>query len=78
MRVLSICFTDGGVSSHIVAIVKADKGQVGNVRGKGQDEQDSHHIGHIRPPQAQCSDEGGGGDSKNRNYRQMYVFLHYL
>lgn len=69
MRVLSICFTDSGVGSHIVAIIKADKRQVGHVRSKGQDEQDSHHAGHNRPPQAQCSDEGGQGESENRNYR---------
>lgn len=57
---VSIFRTDGGVSSHVVAVVETDKGQVGHMRGKGQDEQDSHHAGHPRSPQAQCPEEGGG------------------
>lgn len=55
MWLLSICCTDGGISSHVVAVVEADKGQVGHMRCKGQDEQDSHHAGHPRSPQTQCS-----------------------
>lgn len=51
-----VCCTNGGVGGHVVAVVKADEGQVGHVWGKGQDEQDSHHAGHRRPPQTQCSD----------------------
>lgn len=52
------CFrTDGGVSSHVVTIVKTDKGQVGDVCGEGQDEQDPDHAGHLGSPQAQGSDK---------------------
>ena len=52
---LSNCCTDGDVGSHVVAVVKADKGQVGHMRCKDQDEQDSHHAGHPRSPQTQSS-----------------------
>lgn len=54
---VTFAVTNGGVSSHVVAVVETDKGQVGHMRGKGQDEQDSHHAGHPRSPQTQCSDE---------------------
>lgn len=57
MRHVRTCGTDGGISSHVVAVVKTDKSQVGHMRGKGQDEQDAHHAGHPRSPQAQCSGE---------------------
>lgn len=62
----ALCCTDGSVSSHVVAVVETDKGQVGYVRGKGQDEQHSHHAGHSRTPQTQSSVNNKERDSVNR------------
>lgn len=49
--------TDGGVSRHVVAVVKADEGQVRHMGGEGQDQQDSQHAGHTWTLQAQGSNE---------------------
>lgn len=51
-----VSLTNGGIGSHIVAIVKADKGQVWHVGGEGQDQEDSHYAWHSRSPQAQRSE----------------------
>lgn len=56
--------TNGGVSSHVIAVVETDKGQVGHVRSKGQDEQDAHHARHPGSPQAQRSDEERDGQNR--------------
>lgn len=52
----NVSFTNGGVGSHIVAIVKTDKGQVGHVWGEGQDQEDSHYARHGRSLQTQSSE----------------------
>lgn len=45
--------TYGGIGSHVVPIVKTDKGQIRHMRCEGQNEQSSHHTGNCRPTQAQ-------------------------
>lgn len=52
----NVSFTNGGVGSHIVAVVKTDEGQVGHVWGEGQDQENSHYARHGGSPQAQSSE----------------------
>lgn len=69
-----MCRTDGRVRSHVVAVVKTDKGQEGHVRGKGQDEQDSHHAGRRGPPQTQRSDTDSlNGSNGSKQSDIIYV-----
>lgn len=45
--------TYSGIGSHVVSIVKADEGKIGDMGGEGEDKKNSHHAGHPWPPQTQ-------------------------
>lgn len=45
--------TYGCVGSHVVAVVEANKGEIGDVGGEGQDEKNSNDAGHAGSPQPQ-------------------------
>ena len=45
--------TNGCVGGHVVSVVEADEGQVGDVGGEDQDEERTHQAGDHRTLQTQ-------------------------